>query len=456
MSRRYASGKNAVGICARSGRKMLLKDMVSDGQYPNMLVDPDWFEGRHPQELLPKVSDPVGLYRPAPDPSPRPPFCYESRPVFNPRTGLIEFEQVYVGGPGCPPPPIPLIGFGQNSFGQLAIDSGGGDVLTPTEGAAANWLDAVVGERSSLMLAADGLYGVGDTSLSALGIPPQGNISVPALIMAGDDFDDFAVSSFAGLVIRAGVLLAFGTNSSNKLGTGTLNETVESPTQVGSFEDWSMVSMGSGHAAAIRDGKLYTWGTNQSGRTGQGTNLGSTPTPTQITAHEDWVFVTCGTQATMAIRANGTLWGCGVNTSNALGDGTNIAHEVMTQIGSATDWVEVALSSLHGFGIRGSGALYSWGTPNNGRTGRAQFDFSNAMTQITSDTDWTHVACGSDYSFAMRDGRVYVCGNSQNGRAGIYPETGQIIYGLTEISGLQVSTISAISASTLAIKRTDP
>lgn len=66
MGQRYAKGEHALGECARSGRKMLLKDMVSDGYYPNLLVDPAWREDKHPQEYLPKVEDPVALYRPSP------------------------------------------------------------------------------------------------------------------------------------------------------------------------------------------------------------------------------------------------------------------------------------------------------------------------------------------------------------------------------------------------------
>lgn len=64
---KYAKGTIAVGICARSGRKMLLRDMVFDGYYPWLRVDPKWREERHPQERLPRVNDPVALYRPAPD-----------------------------------------------------------------------------------------------------------------------------------------------------------------------------------------------------------------------------------------------------------------------------------------------------------------------------------------------------------------------------------------------------
>ena len=63
----YAKGKWALGECARSGRKMLLRNMIADGYYPNLIVDPHWYEPKHPQEALPSLKDPVTLFRPAPD-----------------------------------------------------------------------------------------------------------------------------------------------------------------------------------------------------------------------------------------------------------------------------------------------------------------------------------------------------------------------------------------------------
>ncbi len=45
----------------------MLKDMVSDGYYPSLVVDPAWYEGKHPQESLPEIEDPVALWRPAPE-----------------------------------------------------------------------------------------------------------------------------------------------------------------------------------------------------------------------------------------------------------------------------------------------------------------------------------------------------------------------------------------------------
>jgi hypothetical protein len=70
---KYVRGDKAVGICRRSGIKMLRKDMVEDGYYPGLMVHPDWADGRHPQERLPKLADPVTLYKPAPDDAGDPP-----------------------------------------------------------------------------------------------------------------------------------------------------------------------------------------------------------------------------------------------------------------------------------------------------------------------------------------------------------------------------------------------
>lgn len=69
---KYAKGDQAWGECARSGRRMLLKDMVADGYYPDLIVDPAWREERQPQEHLPGISDPEALYRPAPEDLPAP------------------------------------------------------------------------------------------------------------------------------------------------------------------------------------------------------------------------------------------------------------------------------------------------------------------------------------------------------------------------------------------------
>jgi len=65
--RQYARGRNAVAECQRSGQKMMYRDLVVDGHIEGLLVHPDWWEPKHPQEIPVEVTDPIALYRPAPE-----------------------------------------------------------------------------------------------------------------------------------------------------------------------------------------------------------------------------------------------------------------------------------------------------------------------------------------------------------------------------------------------------
>lgn len=46
---------------------MRYRDLVEDGHIPGLLVHPDWYEPRHPQELPIDVSDAIPLWNPAPE-----------------------------------------------------------------------------------------------------------------------------------------------------------------------------------------------------------------------------------------------------------------------------------------------------------------------------------------------------------------------------------------------------
>ena len=65
--RSYAKGRNAIAECQRSGQKMRYRDLVEDGHVPGLLVHPDWWEPKHPQEIPVEIHDPIALYRPAPE-----------------------------------------------------------------------------------------------------------------------------------------------------------------------------------------------------------------------------------------------------------------------------------------------------------------------------------------------------------------------------------------------------
>jgi hypothetical protein len=46
---------------------MRYRDLVEDGHIPGLMVHPDWWEPRHPQEIPVTVTDPIALWRPSPE-----------------------------------------------------------------------------------------------------------------------------------------------------------------------------------------------------------------------------------------------------------------------------------------------------------------------------------------------------------------------------------------------------
>lgn len=83
-SGRYARGDNALGICERCSEKRLRKTLVYDGQYPDLLVCPDCWDPKHPQEYLPPVTDPVTIYDPTGDPDKDAAKDVSTPDIFNP------------------------------------------------------------------------------------------------------------------------------------------------------------------------------------------------------------------------------------------------------------------------------------------------------------------------------------------------------------------------------------
>lgn len=63
----YASGRFAKGECQKCGLEVPYLQLVSDGHWRELRVCPACYDARHPQERLHPVSDPIALWRPAPE-----------------------------------------------------------------------------------------------------------------------------------------------------------------------------------------------------------------------------------------------------------------------------------------------------------------------------------------------------------------------------------------------------
>jgi len=66
-SRRYARGDRALAECQRSGKRVPYRDLVEDGHVKGLMVAPDWYEPKHPQESPVVATDSSSLHRPSPE-----------------------------------------------------------------------------------------------------------------------------------------------------------------------------------------------------------------------------------------------------------------------------------------------------------------------------------------------------------------------------------------------------
>lgn len=63
---RFARGRRAWGYDQRSGRRVLLRELVRDGE-TGLLVTREEYDPRHPLEKVKPLVDPEALRRPSPD-----------------------------------------------------------------------------------------------------------------------------------------------------------------------------------------------------------------------------------------------------------------------------------------------------------------------------------------------------------------------------------------------------
>jgi hypothetical protein len=250
------------------------------------------------------------------------------------------------------------------------------------------------------------LYGWGSNSSgrTALGTS-VGNTASPT---QSGSFTDWTVLDFAseanGLGIRNGLLYQWG--------DGTLT-----PTQVGSDSGWSFVSAGTTHSLAIRNGELYAWGLNNSGRTGLGiSDLTTTASPTRVGSFNDWTWVSAGLDHSLGIR-DGKLYAWGNNANGKTGLGiTSGSTTTPTQVGTATGWsICDAGRSSHSLALR-DGKIFAFGANAAGQTGLGTATGNQTTpAQVGTDADWTWIACDAGVSAAIRGGQLYTWGDNSSG-----------------------------------------
>ena len=232
-----------------------------------------------------------------------------------------------------------LWAWGVNSYGQLGDGTNGWlkDKNIPTKiSDAKDWNVVSAGYAHTMAIKTDGsLWAWGWNCNGQLGDGTYTDKNVPTLIGTDTTWAVVSAGHFHTVAIKANkTLWAWGLNDNGQLGDGT-NTDKNIPTRIGTGINWDNVSAGHFHNVAIKANKtLWAWGKNEFGQLGDGTyGIGVYKNiPAQIGSENNWTVVSAGAEHIVALNTNKELWACGLNGNGQLGDGKNADKNTLTQV----------------------------------------------------------------------------------------------------------------------------
>ncbi len=323
-----------------------------------------------------------------------------------------------------------LWSWGVNNLGQLGIGvssfSGPAGVAyssTPllVHTIYQDWVDIACSKSYTIGLRANGtIWGWGYLNGDTLGaiqylVPTQiGTDTNWVTISAG-------IGSF-GALKSDGTLWTWGWNNSAQLGLGFTNLMVNTPTQVGTKNDWYKIDFGSSHALALDSvGHLYLWGRHSFAVNA----IFLEPTPMGTSSYQN---ISAGNSNAAAIQSDGTLWVWGVNVVGQLGLGDSINRFSFVRLGSDHNWKRVFAGPNCFMAIKQDKTVWGWGLNQDGQLGIGATDFIPQPTLLYSPSQtFAEIALSNCYGdpygvqffgfhmIAIPANRLSICSSGRNG-----------------------------------------
>jgi alpha-tubulin suppressor-like RCC1 family protein len=287
------------------------------------------------------------------------------------------------------------------------------------------------GNSHTMILMSDGsIYGCGSNNNGQLGDGTTAN-NVTALSLMTNTTEKTPQSISCGngqtmVLMSDGLVYGCGLNSSGQLGDGTTtNRSTLTLMTNGTGKTPQSISCGNGHTIVLMsDGTIYGCGLNSSNQLGDGTTTSKT-TLTLMTNSTGKTpqSIHCGQTHTILLMSDGSIYGNGSNSNGQFGDGTSGGKTTFNLFNNPTGKTPVSIScgNSHTMVLMGDGSIYGSGNNEYSQLGDETTTNRSTLTLMTNSTGKTPVSisCGENYTMVlMSDGLVYGCGSNTFGRLG--------------------------------------
>lgn len=335
------------------------------------------------------------------------------------------------------PPDNKLYCWGSNSDGQIGdgtvstYDYQGrivenNDKLYPTKISDEVWLKIAAGGLHNCAIKSGGsLYCWGSNNSGEIGDSTAGkdNLKLTPVKIGDDKWREVTAGSShtCGINVR-NELFCWGSNSSGKLGDGTMTDK-SVPTKIDN-DAWLTVTAGEFHTCGIKAAsrKLYCWGRNNEGQVGDDSNSNQNM-PVKLDDNT-WRTVAAGYNHNCAIKSDGTLYCWGRNFYGQLGDGTNKTggnKTVPVKISNEM-WDKVTAGGEHTCAFKLSDRKrFCWGRNFLGQLGDGTSGFDNMKLypeQIGED-QWLALSLGFEHTCGIKDDNDLYCWGGGGGILGV-------------------------------------
>jgi alpha-tubulin suppressor-like RCC1 family protein len=354
-----------------------------------------------------------------------------------------------------------LLGWGQNSYGQLGNGATVAGQSTPVAASLPSGTDitqvAAGYDHSLAVTSGGGVLAFGHNGTGQLGNGSTTDSDTPvnvALPAATRVTQASAGDGFSLAVTSSGGVLGWGDDEEGELGNGeVINTPVTTPVSVSLPSGASVTQVAAGTddfgLALTSSGLVLAWGDNFAGQLGNGTTTSSdTPVVVALPAGVTVTQIAAGGGDGYALTSTGAVYAWGYGPGGALGDGSTATSDtpVLVSVPSGTSVTQIAGGGSFAMALTSAGQVLAWGGGGSGQLGDGSTANSDVPVNVSlpSGTSARQIAAGGSFGLAATTtGSVLAWGDNVWGELGNGTTTGSD----TPVS---VSLPSGFKADTLA------